>query len=134
MRKLVADAGLQQAIHIDSAGTHAYHVGHPPDERSQLHAHKRGYDLAPLRARQVTSDDFERFDLVLAMDWDNLHLLEAQCPPAQRHKLKLLMSYATKYSSAVVPDPYYGGDAGFEEVLDYATDACEGLLKQLASA
>jgi protein-tyrosine phosphatase len=134
MRKLVADAGLQQAIHIDSAGTHAYHIGHPPDERSQLFARKRGIELAPLRARQVTDEDFERFELVLAMDWDNLHLLEAACPQAQRHKLKLLMSYATRFSSPVVPDPYYGGDLGFETVLDYTIDACEGLLTRLVSA
>lgn len=133
MRKLVEEARLQHAIHIDSAGTHAYHVGHAPDERSQRFARKRGYELALLRARQVSDEDFERFDLLLAMDWDNLHLLEAACPPAQRHKLKLLMSYATRSPSLVVPDPYYGGDRGFEQVLDYAIDGCEGLLTHLIS-
>lgn len=131
MRKLVADAGLQHVFHIDSAGTHAYHVGEPPDPRSQWHAAKRGYDLSGLRARTVIDADFERFDYLLAMDWDNLHLLQAQCPKEYIAKTALLMSYASRYSSPVVPDPYYGGERGFEEVLDYTEDACRGLLTRL---
>jgi protein-tyrosine phosphatase len=129
MRKLVADAGLAHAVHLDSAGTHAYHLGHPPDERSQLFAQRRGYDLSGLRARQVTHDDFGRFDLLLAMDWDNLALLQAACPAPHQRKLKRLMEFATRHDSPVVPDPYYGGDRGFEQVLDYVEDACGGLLR-----
>jgi protein-tyrosine phosphatase len=131
MRKLVINQGLQNEIYIDSAGTHAYHIGEPPDARSTLFAKKRGIDLQSLRARRVSDADFERFDVLLAMDWDNLHLLQAACPPAHQHKLKLLMSYATQHSSPIVPDPYYGGDRGFEEVLDYCADACEGLLTEI---
>jgi protein-tyrosine phosphatase len=127
-RHVVREAGLAERIHIDSAGTHDYHVGSPPDERSAHHASLRGYDLSELRARQVAVLDFERFDLILAMDWENLSLLEEACPPEQRHKLRRLMEFAPEGLSDVVADPYYGGKQGFETVLDHIEAACEGLL------
>jgi protein-tyrosine phosphatase len=127
-RKLVRDAGLQDVVHIASAGTHAYHVGEPPDVRAQQSARKRGYELTDLRARQVTQEDFHEFDLILAMDWENLALLQQQCPRSQKHKLHLLMRYAGEFEAATVPDPYYGGAEGFNTVLDYVEDACQGLL------
>jgi protein-tyrosine phosphatase len=131
LRHRVAQAGLQDAIHIDSAGTLDYHAGSPPDERSARHAHKRGYDLSSLRARQVHARDFERFDLILAMDWQNLEELQALCPPGHEHKLKRLMEFAPAGWGDVVADPYYGGGEGFERVVDQVEAACEGLLSQL---
>lgn len=127
-RKLVRDAGLQDTVHIGSAGTHAYHVGEPPDVRAQQSARKRGYELTDLRARQVTQEDFHEYDLILAMDWENLSLLQQQCPRSQKHKLHLLMRFAGEFEAATVPDPYYGGAEGFSTVLDYVEDACQGLL------
>jgi len=127
-RHLVQKAGLEREIHIDSAGTHDYHLGSPPDERSCHHASLRGYDLASLRARQVQPRDFERFDLLLAMDWENLTLLQEDCPPEHRYKLRRLMEFAPEGVSEVVADPYYGGTQGFETVLDHIELACEGLL------
>ncbi|MFN3305365.1 MAG: low molecular weight protein-tyrosine-phosphatase [Roseateles sp.] len=129
MRAKLAAAGLD--IEVDSAGTHGWHAGEPPDERSQAHARRRGYDLSALRARQLVAEDFERFDLVLAMDGDNLAHAERLCPPTQRHRLKLLLDYAPHLGRRHVPDPYYGGAAGFEEVLDLVEAACDGLLAQL---
>lgn len=122
-------AGLADMLEIDSAGTDAWHVGEPPDARSQTHAARRGYDLSPQRARQVHPDDFVRFDYLLAMDRDNLARLEAICPPPQRRKLALFMRFARNSGSEVVPDPYYGGNAGFELVLDYIEDAADGLIE-----
>ncbi|HET8747419.1 MAG TPA: low molecular weight protein-tyrosine-phosphatase [Ramlibacter sp.] len=130
-RHLVRQAGLQDRIRIDSAGTHDYHVGAPPDERSCHHASLRGYDLADLRARQVKALDFERFDLICAMDWENLELLEDACPPRHRAKLKRLMEFAPQGLGEVVPDPYYGGEHGFEQVLDHVEAACAGLLQHV---
>ena len=127
-QKQVSLAGLSKLIRIDSAGTHNYHPGSPPDERSQAAAAQRGYDLSALRARQVRDDDYAAFDLILAMDWDNLALLKEDCPPEHQHKLGRLTEYCQRHQSAVVPDPYYGGAQGFEAVLDLVEDACEGLL------
>ncbi len=130
-RQRVDAAGLTPAVITESAGTHAYHIGAPPDRRSQVHAMRRGYDLSAQRARQVNAEDFERFDHVLAMDHDNLARLQAACPPQHRHKLGLFMQYARNSASEVVPDPYYGGSGGFDLVLDYIEDAADGLLEQL---
>ncbi|AKU20705.1 low molecular weight phosphotyrosine protein phosphatase [Massilia sp. MB5] len=129
LRQRAAAAGL--ALHIDSAGTHAYHVGEAPDARSARHAAQRGYDLTQQRARQVSADDFERFDLLLAMDRDNLELLQRACPPELRHKLGLFMQYARNHRVLEVPDPYYGGVQGFDQVLDYIEDAADGLIRDL---
>lgn len=130
-RQRVAAAGLSDRFVIDSAGTHGYHIGEPPDERSMEYASRRGYDLSAQRSRKVTAHDFEQFDHLLAMDHDNLKLLQAACPPQYRHKLGLMMSHASRSGSAVVPDPYYGGGRGFDVVLDYLEDASEGLLAAL---
>jgi protein-tyrosine phosphatase len=127
-RKMVGDAGLTDTVLVESVGTHAYHVGEPPDMRAQQAAKKRGYEIADLRARQVTLDDFRDADLILAMDWENLAILQQQCPRAYKHKLQLLMRYAGEHDAATVPDPYYGGPEGFNTVLDYVEDACQGLL------
>ena len=132
MRAKLAAAGLD--VEVDSAGTHGYHVGDPPDERSQAHALKRGYDLSRLRARQLEAEDFERFELVLAMDEANLSHAQRLCPPGQRHRLKLLMDYARHAGRTHVPDPYYGGAAGFEEVLDLVEAGCDGLIAELRKA
>jgi protein-tyrosine phosphatase len=128
-RHRAAAAGLD--LEIDSAGTHAYHVGNPPDARSARHALQRGYDLSAQRARQVCPADFARYDHVLAMDRENYARLQAACPPQHRHKLALFMQYATRSDSDVVPDPYYGGPNGFDQVLDYIEDASDGLIAAL---
>jgi protein-tyrosine phosphatase len=125
---LIQDAELGDVVHIDSAGTLDYHVGSPPDPRSQEHARKRGYDLSRLRARQVGPQDFEQFDLILAMDWQNLGELEAMCPPKYKHKLMRLMEFAPPGINDIVPDPYTGGPLMFERVLDQIEQACRGLL------
>jgi len=131
MRRKLREAGMHDAIRVDSAGTHGWHAGAPPDHRAVAHAARRGYDLAALRARAVTAADFERFDLILAMDGDNLALLEERCPPAQRHKLGRLAAHCRRHECLEVPDPYSGGPDGFETVLDLVEDACDGLLATL---
>jgi len=131
LRHLLQEAKLSEAVHVDSAGTLDYHAGSPPDARSQKHARRRGYDLSGLRARQVRAWDFEQFDLILAMDWQNLEELRELCPPAHQHKLRRLMEFAPSGISEVVVDPYYGGTAGFETVLDHVEQACRGLLVYL---
>jgi protein-tyrosine phosphatase len=130
-RHQVRQAGLQDRIRVDSAGTHDYHVGSPPDERSCRHASLRGYDLTDLRARQVRPLDFERFDLICAMDWENLAVLEEDCPPQYLPKLRRLMEFAPEGLGDVVADPYYGGERGFEQVLDHVEAACAGLLQHI---
>lgn len=131
MRDLVERAKLAERIVIDSAGTGDWHIGEAPDERAQKAAKKRGYDLSSLRGRQVASDDFARFDLFIVMDDANATALNAVCPPEHRDKIRLLMEFATRDDSRVVVDPYFGGEEGFEKVLDQCEDACEGLLKAL---
>lgn len=130
-RHLVREAGLETRVRVDSAGTHGYHVGEPPDERTRHHASRRGYDLSALRARQVAREDFETFDLVLAMDRGHLRILQRLAPPEHHHKLRLFMEYATTRRRDEVPDPYYGGTRGFEDVLDMVEDAARGLLAEL---
>jgi protein-tyrosine phosphatase len=132
-RKLVADAGMSASVVADSAGTHDYHVGEPPDPRSREAAAERGYDLSALRARRVERADFERFDLIIAMDRGHLGALSRMVHPATSGKLKLMMSYAKSYSQSDVPDPYYGGPEDFERVLDMLEDAARGLLESLRS-
>jgi protein-tyrosine phosphatase len=130
-RKRVADARLESLILADSAGTHAYHQGEPPDPRSQAAARARGYDLSRLRARRVTAGDFQRFDLVLAMDREHHDILVRLAPPSSAHKVRLMMCYARAAAHEEVPDPYYGGPDGFELVLDLVEAASEGLLEAL---
>lgn len=132
--KKIADAGLAGRIVVDSAGTRGYHIGEPPDARTQSAAMARGYDLSALRARRVERSDFDRFNLVLAMDHDNRALLARLCPPASGHKLKLMMEYAHGYTESGVPDPYDGGPDDFDVVLDMLEDATDGLLDALRSS
>ncbi|MFM0325809.1 low molecular weight protein-tyrosine-phosphatase [Caballeronia glebae] len=131
MRDLVERAKLADRIVIDSAGTGDWHIGEPPDERAQKAAKKRGFDLSNLRGRQVAAADFTRFDLFIVMDDANAAALTELCPPEHRDKIRLLMEFATRDDSRVVVDPYFGGEEGFEKVLDQCEDACEGLLKAL---
>lgn len=130
-RHKMIHSGLANQVRVDSAGTHNYHPGETPDHRTQRHAAQRGYDLSDLRARQIREADFAGHDLVLAMDWDNLALAQDQCPPEHTHKLRRLTEFCLRFDSPVVPDPYYGGSQGFEEVLDLVEDACEGLLRHV---
>ena len=130
-RKLATDAGMAVAVTADSAGTHGYHVGEPPDPRAQEAAAKRGYDLSALRARRFEQADFQRFDLILAMDRDHYSILSNMARHSAGHKLKLMMSYARRFADEEVPDPYYGGPQGFERVLDLLEDAAKGLLESL---
>ena len=127
----VEEAGLQNKIGIDSAGTHAYHVGEPPDPRAQKSALARGVDIAHLRARRAIAADFERFDYVLAMDYDNLENLQSLCEPEHSSKLQLFLEYGSHADIREVPDPYYGGPLGFERVLDLIEDASDGLLQSI---
>jgi protein-tyrosine phosphatase len=122
-REMARREGLR--VHVESAGTHDYHVGEPPDERAQHHAKRRGYDLSQQRARHVAKDDFEAFDLIVAMDRGHLRLLQRACPPQHREKLRLLLA------DRDVPDPYYGGPDGFEQVLDLVEAACRDLLAEI---
>ena len=131
LRGLMCKAGLYTSVQVDSAGTHHYHVGEPPDERAQAHARRRGYELCELRARQLEGADYERFDLLLAMDRGHLEVMQRQCPGKQRHKLRLFMEFASASGVREVPDPYHGGPEGFEQVLDLVEDAARGLIAQL---
>lgn len=128
---LLAQSPLSERIEIDSAGTIAHHVGETPDRRSQAAARKRGVDLSSLRARQVQRSDFAAFDLILAMDRDNLDSMTRICPPHLADKLELFLHYANEYEETEVPDPYYGGQDGFEHVLDLVEAASNGLLRSL---
>lgn len=130
-RHLLAKSPLAERIEIDSAGTIAHHTGEPPDRRSQAAARKRGIDLSFLRARQVQRSDFTDFDLILAMDRDNLDSMRRICPPQMADKLDLFLRYANDFDEMEVPDPYYGGNDGFERVLDLIEAASAGLLASL---
>jgi len=128
-QKFVDDNGLGKTITVDSAGTHAYHVGKKPDGRAIAVAKQRSYNLSTLRARKVETEDFEKFDYILAMDESNYSDLLAECNKQQRHKIKLFLTFATQTKLSEVPDPYYGQEKGFETVLDLVEDASKGLLK-----
>jgi protein-tyrosine phosphatase len=135
MRELVRAAGLEDSIELDSAGTGAWHVGHSPDQRATAAARGRGVVLEG-EARQVTYRDFEDFDLILAMDRSNLRDLQALAPPEARSRVRLLREFdpASAAGDLDVPDPYYGGEGGFEEVLDLVRAACVGLLEEIRAA
>lgn len=130
-RHYVESAGVSEHILIDSAGTHAYHVGDPPDLRSQRAALQRGYDMSKLRGRQVCQEDFRRFDYVLAMDSSNLGILQRLATPDSNAMTRLFLEYARHHAEREVPDPYYGGEDGFEHVLDMVEDAAQGLLEEI---
>lgn len=129
--KLVMEEGLGHLIEIDSAGTHAYHTGEPPDPRARQTAQRRGIDLSTQRARRAIAEDFEAFDYVLAMDEDNHRALSELCPPGYETKLRLFMDYAPHLEYREVPDPYYGGANGFEAVFDMVDEAARGLLEAI---
>lgn len=129
-RAIAERQGVAGQFEFDSAGTHGYHIGNPPDQRARQAAATRGYDLSALKARQVNEFDFVRFDHILAMDHDNLELLRQACPVEHRPKLRLFLEFSAS-DEREVPDPYYGGPEGFEQVLDLVEDAASGLLRQL---
>jgi protein-tyrosine phosphatase len=131
LRRLVATTAPRLQLEVDSAGTSDYHVGSPPDGRSQRAAQRRGIDIGGLRARQVTARDFDRFDFILAMDRDNLLNLRALRPRASRAQLQLFLEYAPGTGLAEVPDPYLGEERDFETVLDLADVASRGLITAL---
>ena len=130
-RHKVNAAGLHDKIKIDSAGTHAYHVGEQPDARAQRAALKRGFDLSKQRARRVSHDDFSEFDYIFAMDISNEENLHSICPTGMEDKVHLFLNFASNTNTREVPDPYYGRGNGFEIVLDLIEDASEGLLTHL---
>ena len=130
-RKLLDDTLSEFVVEVDSAGTHAYHVGEPPDRRAQRAAERRGVDLSTLKARRVTEEDFSRFDLVLAMDSLNQVVLSEICPPELHSRIRLFLEFAPQVGRVDVPDPYYGGSNGFEYVLDLAEEASAGLIEHL---
>lgn len=131
LRRKLVDSGWADRVDVDSAGTLDYHAGAPPDARSQHHARQRGYDLSDLRARALMRADFERADLLLVMDEDNFDTATQRCPAPHRHKIQRLTQFCRAHRADEVPDPYAGGAAGFEHVLDLIEDACDGLLAQL---
>ena len=126
-------AGLDGRIEVDSAGTAGYHVDSPPDRRAIAHGERRGLAMRHLRGRQVSRDDFDRFDFILAMDEDNLANLERLRPPGSRAKVALLLSYAPGTGAREVPDPYYGSADGFEKVLDLVESAADGFIASVLS-
>lgn len=129
--KRVIEEGLSHLIEIDSAGTHAYHVGEPPDPRARETAQRRGIDLSRQRARRAIAEDFERFDYVVAMDEANHRALSELCPAGFEERLRLFMDYAPQLDQREVPDPYYGGSNGFEAVFDMVDAAARGLLEAI---
>ena len=131
-RQLVKEAGLADAIEVDSAGTGDYHIGEKPDPRACWAASRRGYDLSSLRARQVTAKDFQDFDYVLAMDEQNLRALQRIAAPDGAHKLKMLTDFCSS-GECGIPDPYIGGPEGFDRVLDIVEEGAQGLLRHIRS-
>ena len=130
-RKLVAESALAGRVHIDSAGTHAYHTGEPPDRRAQEAAARRGVSMSEQRARRVAPDDFERFEFIIAMDRLNLETLRDRSSHTSHDRLYLMLDFIDTAEPVDVPDPYYGGAAGFERVLDLVEEAAAGLLRHV---
>ena len=128
---LAQQSGLGRSVQVDSAGTHAGRTSAPPDPRARAALSKRGYVIGKGRARQVTEQDFERYDLILSMDQANLNDLRRQCPTEHSHKLRLLLEFAPGLDTSEIPDPYYGNAQGFERVLDLCEAGARGLLVQL---
>ena len=130
-RKLLAERAPDLDVLVDSAGTHDYHAGDPPDPRAVRAAERRGIDITALRARAVTSQDFEHFELVLAMDQLNRQVLIERAPPEYHSRIRLLLEFAPQLGRMDVPDPYYGGSTGFEYVLDLVEEAAAGVIEHL---
>ena len=131
LRHLAAKRGLQERVAVRSAGTHDYHVGDAPDPRSVRHAGKRGYDLSAQRAQQVTREHFGEYDYILAMDRGHLRILRQMAPEGAKARLGLFLEASARWNGADVPDPYYGGAEGFEEVLDMVEEAAALWLDRL---
>jgi len=131
LRHRAEKRGLSDRVRVASAGTHDYHVGEPPDARTLKHAAKRGYDFSAQRAAQVTKQDFDEFDYILAMDRGHLRILRSLQPHGSRAKVGLFLEASGQWKGEDVPDPYYGGPNGFETVLDQVQAACRGLLDDL---
>jgi protein-tyrosine phosphatase len=131
LRALARREAPDLAIDVDSAGTGGYHLGEAPDARSQRAARARGIEISDLRARRVAIEDFSRFDLILAMDRENLRALEAMRPKGTRAQVALFLECAGIAGDGEVPDPYMGDAAGFERVLDLVTQASKGILARL---
>jgi len=134
MQHKVNEQGLANRIEIDSSGTHAYHVGEKSDSRSRALAKRKGIDMEYIRARKISIMDYDEFDYILAMDQENLSLIEYYAPQNHSAKVSLFLHYANQAGvtdEAVVPDPYYGGDAGFEHVFDLVDKGCEALIEHI---
>ena len=131
LRDLLAREAPDLEVEIDSAGIGSWHIGEPPDERALAAARRRGLDMSRLRARQIASEDYARFDFILAMDRANLADLRQRVPARYRERVRLFLEFAPELGVDDVPDPYYGGEAGFEEVLDLAEQAARGLLSHI---
>ena len=131
LRAKLQRSGLADAVSVDSAGTHGFHKGTPADPRAVAQASRRGYLLDGLKSRPLVADDFTRFDLLLAMDHDNLATLQKRCPPGDQHRLQLLLAHAPQLGADTVPDPYFGAVAGFDLALDLIEPACDGLLTEI---
>ena len=131
LRAVAERRGLADRVRIDSAGTHDYHVGDAPDPRSVKHAKRRGYDLSALRACQVSKSDFDKYDYILAMDRSHLRLLRGMAPPTGKARLGLFLDASARWKGQDVPDPYYGGPEGFEQVLDMVEEAADRWLDRI---
>ena len=131
LRKYIKNNNLGDLVEVDSAGTHGYHVGEPPDPRTQRAALARGYNLSELRARKVAMQDIDYFDLILAMDKSNLDNLRRLAPPDAHERIKLFMDFSRNFDDDEVPDPYYGLGHGFDLVLDMIEDAAQGVVDEL---
>ncbi len=125
---LVDEKGLSERFHIDSAGTHGYHIGEPADTRSAETALNRGYDISAHRARRIEDGDYKKYDYILVMDQRNYQVLLKECPDDHLDKVRMFLEFAPHVPETEVPDPYYGGDDGFEHVLNLVEEAAEGLL------
>lgn len=132
MRQMIQARGLEQMFEVSSAGTGNWHVGESPDQRAAQAAKARGYDMSELRARQIAESDFKHFDLILAMDRSNIANMRRICPSGCLSKIGLLMDYVPHAALDEVPDPYYGGDDGFNLVLNLLEDACDGLINTIS--
>lgn len=132
VRSLAKEVGLSRFLEVDSAGTHAYHEGEAPDPRIRKAAAQRAYDLCGLRARRLAKEDFARFDRILVMDRQNLAFVRRLCPPEHHCKLGLFLEFADTAPEDEIPDPYYGGEEGFERVLDLCEVAGKGLITAVA--
>jgi protein-tyrosine phosphatase len=131
-QKLANEAGLAQQLKFDSAGTHAHHSGERPDPRAEAALLRSGYEMGRIRSKRLVVSDFQNFDLILAMDSDNLAEMKRICPPEQLHKIRLLLEFASGLSETEVPDPYYGNEQGFERVLGLCEVGCKGLVNHFS--